>query len=222
MTFLKKPVPMLSPESLYNASITEGDITKPASIDPHELRLLTYSRPHDTCDGIELHLGNQAKGYPFSCLGQQWEYVEFLYLCGEWSWDGDDALAIQRDVLTAKSGYAARRFKKARYKKKIRPDFTSFRHQWMLWCVWQKCLGSKAYRDHLLSMPDDRVIVEVVRHDPVWAAWPDENGIYHGANGMGKILTICRRCLLKGTQPKFDSDLLNAAGIYILGHRIEF
>ena len=213
---------MPTPSSRYNALIAETDITKPASLDPRELHLLTYSRPHDTCDGIDLHLGNQAMGYPFTCLSHVWKYVEFLYLCGEWSWAGDDALAIQRDVLTAKSGYAARRFKKAKYAKRIRPDFPTFRHQWMLWCVWQKCLGNKAYRDHLLSIPDDRVIVEVVKGDPIWASWPDANGIYHGANGMGKILTICRRCLLKGTQPNIDTDLLNAAGIHILGHRVMF
>ena len=213
---------MPTPSSLHNAAITEAAISQPSLLDPRHLRLLTYSRPHDTCDGIELHLGNQAAGYPFTCLGHEWKCVEFLYLCGEWSWAGDDALAIQRDVLTAKSGYAARRFKKAKYSKRIRPDFPSFRHQWMLWCVWQKCLGSKAYRNHLLSIPDDRVIVEVVKGDPVWAAWPDADGIYHGANGMGKILTICRRCLLDGSHPAIDTALLNAAGIHILGRRIVF
>ena len=120
---------MPTPSSLHNAAITEATITQPSLLDPRHLRLLTYSRPHDTCDGIELHLGNQAAGYPFTCFGHEWKCVEFLYLCGEWSWAGDDALAIQRDVLTAKSGYAARRFKKAKYAKRIRPDFPSFRHQ---------------------------------------------------------------------------------------------
>ena len=158
---------MSSPSICYNALIAETDITKPEKLYPRELNLMTYSRPHDKCDGIELHLGNQAMGYPFTCLGHDWKCVEFLYLCGEWSWDGDDALEIQRDVLTAKSGYAARRFKKAKYFKKLRPDFPTFRHQWMLWCVWQKCLGCKPYRDHLLSIPDDRVIVEVVKGAPV-------------------------------------------------------
>jgi hypothetical protein len=128
-----------SPEALYNATITEEDITHAEYIDSRKLRLLTYSKPHDNCDGIELHLGNQAKGYPFDCLGQTWKYVEFLYLCGEWSWAGDDAKTIQEDIISAKSGYAARRFKKQKYAKKIRPDFKTFRHQWMLWCVWQKC-----------------------------------------------------------------------------------
>ena len=211
-----------SPEALYNASITADDITRDACIDSNVLKVLTYSKPHDECDGIEIHLGNQAKGYPFRCLGHEWRAVEFLYLCGEWSWEGDEAKAIQEDVLTATSGYKAHRCKKQIYYKKIREDYTTFRHQWMLWCVWQKCLGNEEYRKHLLSMPDDRVIIEAIKRDKVWAAWPDDKGIYHGANGMGKILTICRRCLKEGTTPDIDKELLNSKNIYILGEKVLF
>lgn len=211
-----------SPETLYNASITVDDITNQSTIDPHELKVLTYSKPHDECDGIAIHLGNQAGGFPFTCLGREWKGVEFLYLCGEWSWQGDDATSIQEDVLTATSGYAAHRYKKSKYTKLVRPDYHTFRHQWMLWCVWQKCLGSEDFRTHLLSMPDDRVIIEVVKRDPIWASYPDENGIYQGANGMGKILTICRRCLKEGTSPAIDTDLLNSKDIYILGNKVQF
>ena len=145
----------ISPEVQYNNSITVEDITKESSIDSTKLKVLTYSHPHDTCDGIEIHLGNQAMKYPFTCLGHNWKAVEYLYLCGEWSWEGEDAKAIQEDVLTARSGYAA-------------------------------------------------------------AAY------YHGANGMGKILTICRRCLKEGTSPKIDTALLNSKGIYNHGEKVQF
>ena len=212
----------ICPEIQYNNSITAEDITKESAIDSTALKVLTYSHPHDTCDGIELHLGNQAMGYPFTCLDHSWKAVEYLYLCGEWSWEGEDAKAIQEDVLTAKSGYAAATYKRTKYKKRLRADYETFRDQWMLWCVWQKCLGNEAYRKHLLSMPEDRVIIEVIKRDKVWAAWPDDNGIYHGANGMGKILTICRRCLKEGTSPAINTDLLNSKSIYILGEKVQF
>ncbi|MCQ2148409.1 MAG: NADAR family protein, partial [Bacteroidales bacterium] len=146
--------------------------------------------------------------------------VEHLYLLGEWS--HEDQIDIQKDILTATSGYAAKRYKKSKYKKFIREDYPTFRHQWMLWCIWQKRLGNKDFREHLLSFRDDEVIVEVVKGDPIWAAYPDQKGILRGGNAVGKILTICRRCLKQGTQPIIDTDLLNRADIYILGERVEF
>lgn len=39
---------------------------------------------------------------------------------------------------------------------------------------------------------------------------------------MGMIITICRRCLQQGTTPKIDTDLLNQAGIFLLGERVLF
>lgn len=235
----------MTKEETYNRSITEAMLGESIAVDPREMKVLTYAKPHDVCDGIEIHLGNQAGGYPFelngvhfdvevpvkedgrpmpfALQGQEWKSVEYLYLCGEWSWEGDDAVSIQTDVCTATSGYAAHRFKKSKHAKQVRQDYNDFRLDWMFWCVWQKCKGSKAYAEHLLSMPDDRVIIEVVKRDKVWAAWPDEeDGIYRGNNAMGKILTICRRCLIDGTEPKIDTDKLNKAGIWILGTKLHF
>lgn len=90
----------------------------------------------------------------------------------------------------------------------------------MLWTVWQKC-SNPDFRKRLLSLPDDAVIVEVEKNNPVWAAEEQPSGILKGANAMGKILTICRRHLAEGTVPPIDTEMLNNAGIYILGHRIE-
>ena len=59
-------------------------------------------------------------------------------------------------------------------------------------------------------------------YDPVWATNSDVNGILHGGNAMGKILTICRRHLIAGTAPDIDTYLLNASNIYILGQRLQF
>jgi predicted NAD-dependent protein-ADP-ribosyltransferase YbiA (DUF1768 family) len=187
------------------------------------MRLLTYSRPTDyPSNDLLLSVGNMSGRFHFESLGRTWNSVEHLYLCGEWSTEGDRSLEIQRDVLTATSGYAAKRYKKAKYKKEIRADFPEFRQHWMLWCVWEKCRGSESFRQHLTSLPYDHVLVEQVKNDPVWAAYPDEAGILRGANGMGKILTICRRCIDRKTQPTIDRDLLKRYNIHILGERVEF
>ncbi len=209
-------------EEEYISSLKVSDITKDKSIDSKKWYLLTYSKPHDICDGIEVHLGNMAGGYPFTALGREWKSVEFLYLCGEWSLEGPEYTAIQEDVCSAKSGYAAKRFKKPKYKKKIREDFQEFRHMWMLWCVWQKVTGNNNFKEHLMSLSDDRIIVEVVKNDPIWASWPDENGILKGKNGMGTILQICKKCIKNNTEPKIDRKMLNNAGIWIFGKKVKF
>ena len=212
-----------SKEQIYNASITVNNLANQEAINPNELRVLQYSSPGDTCENIASgKLANMAGGFHFDLLGVKWYATEHLYLCGEWSEEGEQSIEIQNYIRKISSGALAKRCSKAKYKDIIRKDFTQFRHQWMLWCVWQKCLLNKDFATLLKSIPEDRVIVEVVKNDPIWAAWPDEEGILRGGNAMGKILTICHRCLKNNTQPEIDTQLLNDTGIYILGNKVTF
>ena len=213
----------LTKEQQYNNSITVDSLNEMESLDPNELNLLTYSGPSDTCQGFPSgKLGNMAGGFHFNLFNHKWYGSEHLYLCGEWSTKDEKNIEIQQYIRRMPSGVYAKRCSKAKYKNEIRPDYNSFRHQWMLWCVWQKCTLNEDFAKLLKSVPEDVVIVEKVEGDPVWAAYPDENGIIRGGNAMGKILTICRRCLIEGTQPAIDTELLNRVGIYILGQRINF
>ena len=197
-------------------------LTRQEVVDTSIRSVISYSGPQDVCGGFPAgKLGNQAGGFPFKILGHTWPSSEHLYLLGYWSGPEDKNVAIQKDVLSAKSGYAAKRFKKNKHKKEARPDFYEWRHEWMLWVVWQKCLYNEDFRKLLLSTDNAR-IVEVVKKDPVWAAWYDEDRKLVGANGMGKILMICRHGLLTGRKPSIDEDLLNSVGIWILGERVQF
>ena len=218
----------MSREEEYNSSIIEDVLGRQEYLDPKALRLLTYGRPGDTCqiDGQDFpsgRLGNMSGGFRFSLFDMLWYASEYLYLCGEWSLNTDRCIEAQKYVRKMKSGTWAWRYSKAKYKKDIRSDFPSFRHQWMLWCVWQKCKLNEDFANLLTSVPDDVIIVEVVKkNDLVWATNLGENGILHGGNAMGKILTICRRHLLAGTIPNIDTDHLNESNIYMLGQRIQF
>ena len=208
----------------YNDSITVSTLMRDEVIDPKELKLMRYSRPNDTWEGFPSgNLGNQhTKDYDIILNGQFWKCTEFLYLCGKWSWEGDDAKAIQEDVRTATSGKAAKQYKDSRYRKRTRSDWNEIRVPYMLWCVWQKCVNSKKFSNLLLSVPEDCVITEVEKRDAFWALIEAADGTLHGKNIMGKILTICRRCLIEGTQPEIATDLLNKAGIYLLGEKVTF
>lgn len=218
----------MSKEEHYNSSIIEDVLGRQECLDPQELKLLTYGKPGDTCQiGDQIfpsgRLGNMSGGFRFTLFDMLWYASEHLYLCGEWSLNTDICIEAQKYVRKMRSGTWAWRYSKAKYRKDIRPDFPSFRHHWMLWCVWQKCRLNKKFAELLKSVPDDVVIVEhVKKHDLVWATNLDENGILHGGNAMGKILTICRRHLLAGSAPNIDTDLLNASKIHVLGQRIHF
>lgn len=207
----------------YNNSLTVANLSRQEALAPQSHNLLTYSGPKDTCHGIASgRLGNMAGGFHFNLFGVKWYGTEHLYLCGEWSLEGERSVEIQQYIRKMASGVYAKRCSKAKYKSEIRPDFTDFRYDWMLWCVWQKCLLNSDFASLLQSIPEDSVIVEVVKNDPVWAAYPDAEGIIRGGNAMGKILTICRHCLITNTEPNINRQLLNKVGIYILGNRIEF
>lgn len=224
-----------------------------------ELPVWCYKKVTDIVEGIELRLSNMAGGYPFEFTGVRWHSSEQLYLCGEFT-DPE----IQRELLSATSGYAAKRFIKAKHKKQVREDFPSFRLQWMLFVIWQKCLGNADFRKKLLSIPDGVILVEETTRDTggtatVWGCRNTELtayrkqlierikrhsvnlnkkeldlhiniktnkvrniGTFIGQNNIGKILMICRRCLIEGTQPPIDRALLNSANITIFGKSIKF
>ena len=115
----------------------------------------SWHRVSDVVEGIELRLSNMAGGFPFEVAGHTWPTSEQLYLAGEFT-----DPQIQQELLQVKSGYAAKRFVKAKHKRAVREDFTTFRLQWMLWVVWQKCKGNEAFRKLLLSVPEDAILVE--------------------------------------------------------------
>ena len=116
----------------------------------------------------------------------------------------------------------AKRFKDNKYRHRTRTDWEIIRVPYMLWCVWHKCIGSSDYSTLLLFLPEDRVIVEVVHRDPFWAGIEGDDHVIRGKNIMGMIIAICRCCLQQGTTPKIDTDLLNQAGIFLLGERVLF
>lgn len=218
-----------------------------------------FRKVTDIVEGIELRLSNMAGGYSFEFAGINWPSSEQLYLCGEYT---DEA--IQREFVTVTSGYAAKRFIKAKYKAQVRTDFPSFRLQWMLLVVWQKCLGNSDFRAKLLSIPEGIILIEETTLDTGGTAqiWGCKNreliayrkqlterikrhstnlskkaldlhinietnkvrdiGTFIGENNIGKILMLCRRCLIEGIEPPLDRALLNAANITILGNSLTF
>lgn len=124
-----------------------------------------FKHVDDIVEGIKLDLCNMTSCYPFEVEGVKWRSSEELYLAGEFSNNTTEHFAIQEELRAAKSPYAAKRFVKGKHRKEVREDFTEFRTQWMLWCVWQKCKGNIDFRRKLLSIPDDVILVEETTTD---------------------------------------------------------
>lgn len=179
--------------------------------------LITYSKPDDKYG----KLGNMAGGMPIVINGHKIYASEHLYLCGYWSLNTELHKQAQEYCLSQKSGVYAKRCAKGKYIKDARNDFNDFKYDWMVWVVWQKAQQNESFRDLLLST-GETPIVEVVKKDDVWAAWPDANGNMIGGNGMGLILMNIRDSLRNNVEPKYNKDLLNKSGIYFLGERLVF
>ena len=123
-------------------------------------RIWSFKYTYDIVNGMNLNLSNMVSAYPFEYGGYQWKDSERLYLCGEFSTNIEQHYQIQRKLVEAKSGYAAKRFVKSPNNQFVRADFAEFRLQWMLFVVWQKCKGNANFRKLLLQIPDGVTLVE--------------------------------------------------------------
>ena len=233
---------------------------------PASSKIWSFKKVEDIVHGINLPISNMAGGFSFECNGDIWPDSERLYLCGEYSNNTDKHLSIQKELLSAKSGYAAKQFFKSKYKKQVRSDFTNFRLQWMIYCVWTKCQRNADFSNLLVNipLPEDAILVENTSNDNGGTAkiWGCKNkeldkarkalanklktenshmkkkyldnlinvetnklcdiGEWQGQNNIGKILMLCRDCLLNGTEPTIDYELLERSNIYLLGKLLRF
>ena len=236
--------------------------------DATQVHCCSFAKASDIADGIKVRFSNMAGGYPFSFLGITWKDSETLYLCGEFSDASDKHLSVQKEMQRQTSGFAAKRFVKKRNKANIRQDFADFRIQWMLYVVWQKCMGNADFANLLLKLPHDAIIIEdtTKQHGDTKEVWGCTNqalsakraevkketvrqakesnpkiskaalkrivnsetckvngiGTFVGQNNLGKILMICRDCLIQGLEPPIDYNFLETKDIHILGKRISF
>lgn len=237
-------------------------------INASHFNCLSFAKASDMANGINVRLSNMAGGYPFSFGGVTWHDSETLYLCGEFSDSSEKHLLVQEDMQRQTSGFAAKRFIKKRNSNLIRQDFADFRIQWMLYVVWQKCMGNADFTNLLLKLPHDAIIIEdtTKQHGDTKEVWGCTNtelairraelkkkvtrqaksdnpkiskaalkrlvnmeickvnsfGVFVGQNNLGKILMICRDCLIQGVEPPIDYNLLETKDIHILGKRISF
>lgn len=130
------------------------------SYDASALNCFAFRHGYDVKDGLTMSLGNMVRGYDFDMQGFHFKNSECAYIAGAFSEGTDTHLSIQQQLLDCDNGFAAKKYIRRPHEKEKRADWEEYNIQWMLYVVWQKCLGNEDFKKLLLSFPKDAVIIE--------------------------------------------------------------
>lgn len=159
-------------QSLFNDIV----LGRTEMYDASKLNCWPFCKATDVRDGITLSLGNLCKGYSFALNGHIFRTSEAAYLCGEFS-DSSSKQSIQYSLMEEPNAFLAKKVIKRKNLKYVRQDWEEIRLQWMLYVVWQKCIGNSNFRNLLLSIPNDVVIIEdsTANHGATSSVWGAKN-----------------------------------------------
>ena len=135
-------------------------LVREEAYDASSLNCFAFRHGYDVRQGLSLSLGNMVRGFDFDLQGIHFHNSECAYIAGAFSYGTDAHLAIQRQLVVCDNGYAAKKSIRKPHDSEKRSDWERFNVQWMLYVVWQKCLSNGAFRNLLLSFPEDAVIIE--------------------------------------------------------------
>lgn len=146
------------------------------TIDLHSIKTIDCSKQHvwafrksedeieEKGEIIENRLGNMAAGFPFKVAIDNDEYVfsnsEALYICGMFSDNTAEHNEVQKALIADKSGYNAKKNIRGKHESEKRADWSEFNVEWMKWVILKKVHGSAAFRDLLLKIPSNAIILE--------------------------------------------------------------
>ncbi len=119
-----------------------------------------FRRSFDKHKDTLIPFGNMNKGFPFKLEGITIQTSESAYICGLFSDNTPEHIAIQKELIPNTNGYAAKKETRGNNEHLGRADWESYNVEWMLYCVWNKVTGNKNFRELLLSIPKDCVIIE--------------------------------------------------------------
>ncbi len=142
----------------------EIDFFKEETIDATKVETWSFRKAEDERDGVDIDLGNMCISYHFTFNGHTFTNSEALYICGLFSNDTPKHKEIQAKLLTAKSGYDAKKAVRKKYEDYGREDWETFNVEWMKWCVWQKIKGNDDFKNVLLAIPLHSYIIENSTH----------------------------------------------------------
>ena len=160
---------------------------KTHTYDTSEVDCWSFNSKTDERDGISLQLGNMANGFGVTILGKEFVNSEVPYQLA--SFQGDEAsVAVQKEISDPSNPFYSNGLgmkRKYIYNKEYAPyrrdyEFELGRqnwcYEWMKWVVWEKVKQNKGFRDILLAIPKNAVIIEQAqrRGHVMWGCWNEE------------------------------------------------
>jgi len=159
------------------SDITEIDFFKNETYDATQVRTWSFRKSEDERDEQPNNLGNMCAGYPFLLDGEDFLNSEAAYICGMFSDNTPEHIAIQRELQNEPVGYNTKKVIRRAHEKEKRSDWESFNVQWMLYVVWSKC-QNKAFADVLKRIPKNTIIIENSTHQS------SETALFWGASNQ--------------------------------------
>lgn len=143
--------------------ISEIDFTNRETYDATVIKTWSFRKSEDERDEQPNNLGNMCAGYTFLLDGEQFLNSEAAYICGMFSDNTSEHIAIQRELQNEPIGYNTKKVIRRAHENEKRSDWESFNVQWMLYVVWAKC-QNKDFARVLKGIPKNTVIIENSTH----------------------------------------------------------
>ena len=169
--------------------LTWGDFSfrKTHTYDTSKVDCWSFNSNTDVRNGISLDVGNMSNGFGVNILGIDFRNSEVPYQMAIFKND-EASVAVQKEVADPSNKFFSNGLGMKRnyiYNKKYAPyrRDTQFEngkemwcYEWMKWVVWEKVKQNKAFRDILLAIPQNAVIIEQAQKKShiMWGCWNEE------------------------------------------------
>lgn len=159
--------------------------------DTSQVECWSFNRKDDVRDGINLKLGNMSNGYGVKVLGIDFPNSEVPYQLAIFN-NEKDSIKLQEEIVDPQNGWIGRGLQMKRkyiygreFKRFLRDsEFENGKEmwcfEWMKWVVWEKVRQNEEFKNILLSIPRNAIIIEQAQHRPqkgkpsMWGAWNEE------------------------------------------------
>ena len=159
--------------------------------DTSQVECWSFNRKDDVRDGINLKLGNMSNGYGVKVLGIDFPNSEVPYQLAIFN-NEKDSIKLQEEIVDPQNGWIGRGLQMKRkyiygreFKRFLRDsEFENGKEmwcfEWMKWIVWEKVRQNEEFKNILLRIPKNAVIIEQAQHRPqkdkpsIWGAWNEE------------------------------------------------
>lgn len=167
-------LPTPTKEDILRKQVEHYDLTR--------YRCIAFKGKNELWKGQYIPLGNMNGGFEYSFCGITVPTSEHAYILGFFSNNTSEYETIQLSLLAETNGYLAKRKIRRQHEVNGRADWAEFNLDWMIFCVYNKALNNKEFRDILLSIPLGVTIIEDSSFKPVPTEGEDKDSFWGARN----------------------------------------